>query len=115
MGPDASFVLHQRNGKFGSSRVSCATWVDRSNRALLNGGLSLPFLCENQVPVFLIGFRHRFLPLASAIAGRRVDIFRAAFSLGWSCIRSALVLWQSIVFWSGFGFNFPIVASHGAS
>ncbi len=32
-----------------------------------------------------------------------------------SCIRSALVLWQSIVFWSGFSFNFPIVASHCAS
>jgi hypothetical protein len=70
-------------------------------------GLSLPFLCENQVPVFPIGFGHRFLPFASAIARRRVDIFRTAFSLGRSCIRSALVLWQSIVFWSGFGLIFP--------
>ena len=33
-------------------------------------GLSLSFLRENQVPVFPIGFRHRFLPLASAIAAR---------------------------------------------
>ena len=35
----------------------------------LNWGLSLFFLRENQVPVILIGFRHRLLTLASTIAG----------------------------------------------
>ena len=56
---------------------------DAAKRAV---GLSLLFLRENRVPVFLIGFRNRFLALAPAIAGGHGVSSFAVLGLG--CVLS---------------------------